>query len=148
MTNSVVKGIAQALDAEFGEDHTIYTESIKQGFKEPCFFISLVSSSNKTALGNRRFSENLLCVQYFPKDEQRGNEECFEVMDRLVKCLKYITVDGDLVMGRKMNGELTDGFLSFFVNYDYYTYLPEELTEMGELERSVYAKDRESGKEQ
>lgn len=148
MTNSVVKGIAQALDAEFGENYTIYTESIKQGFNEPCFFISLVSSGNKMVLGNRRFSENLLCVQYFPKDEQRSNEECFGVIDRLVKCLKYITASGDSVMGRKMSGELTDGFLSFFVSYDYYTYLPEELTEMGELERSVYAKNRENGKEQ
>lgn len=133
MTNYIIKGIAQALNGEFGEDYTIYTEKIEQGFETPCFFISLVSSSDKMMLGHRCFSENLLCVQYFPQDEQHGNEECLEVMDRLTKCLKWIYDDEDLTMGRKMNGELTDGFLSFFVHYDFYTSLPEKVTEMGDL---------------
>lgn len=40
MVNGIIGGIAAAISNEFGDDYTIYTEEIEQGFNEPCFFIS------------------------------------------------------------------------------------------------------------
>lgn len=140
MINSIVEGIAKALDSEFGGDYAVYTESVEQGLSEPCFFITLVNHTDTMYPGNRRFLENTFCIQYFPKDEQRGNEECFEVMNRLVSCLNWIEVEGDSVMGRKMNGELTDGVLNFFVNYDLFVYKAADSHLMGTLSNNVSMK--------
>ena len=40
MINSIIEAISIALNAEFGDDYTTYTEEQEQGLKEPCFFIS------------------------------------------------------------------------------------------------------------
>lgn len=37
MINKIIDGISISLNAEFGDDYKIYTESIEQGLKEPCF---------------------------------------------------------------------------------------------------------------
>ena len=39
MVNSLISGISISINSEFGDEYEIYTESIKQGFNEPCFFI-------------------------------------------------------------------------------------------------------------
>lgn len=140
MINAIIEGISQALDNEFGEDCTIYTDNVEQGLKEPCFFITLVSHSDTVYPGGRRFRENLFCIQYLPKDNQKGKEECFEVMDRLIPCLNWIEIEGDKVMGRKMNGELVDGILNFFVNYDMFVRGVEKEEPMEEISRIVSLK--------
>ena len=43
MINSIIEGISASLNAEFGDDYTIYTENVEQGLKEPCFFISCIA---------------------------------------------------------------------------------------------------------
>ncbi len=43
IVNSIIDAICITINNEFGDDYTIYTESIKQGFEEPCFlYIILV----------------------------------------------------------------------------------------------------------
>lgn len=140
MINTIIKGIAKALDSEFGGDYAIYADSVEQGLSEPCFFITLVSHTDTMYLGNRRFRENLFCIQYLPKDDRQGNEECFEVINRLVSCLNWIDVEGDAVMGRKMNGEFADGILNFFVNYDMFVRSGENTDPMEDISRNVSAK--------
>ena len=39
MINSIIEGISIAINTEFEDVYTIYTESVEQGLKEPCFFI-------------------------------------------------------------------------------------------------------------
>jgi hypothetical protein len=55
------------------------------------------------------------------------------VQERLEDCLEYIIhhdsqsdVDGGLIRGTEMHGEIVDGVLSFFVNYDFYVYKDKE----------------------
>lgn len=140
MINSIVEGISKALDSEFGGDYAVYTDSVEQGLSEPCFFITLINHTDTIYPGNRRFLENLFCIQYFPKDKRSGNGECFETMDRLVSCLNWINVDGDLTMGRRMNGELTDGILNFFVNYDFFVYKVMDSDAMEGISENVTVK--------
>ena len=41
MIKKIIDGILAALSEEFGDEYTLYTESVKQGMKEPCFLCSV-----------------------------------------------------------------------------------------------------------
>lgn len=71
MINELIDSISIAINSEFGDEYEIYTESIKQGFSEPCFFIYNFNSTNDVFLGKRYFRENQFCINYFPN---KGNE--------------------------------------------------------------------------
>lgn len=122
MINTLITSISICLNAEFGDKYKIHREAKKQGLKEPCFFIQCLNPTKKLFLGKRYFRQNQFCIQYFPEDELHGNEECYAVAERLLSCLEYLDVAGDLVMGTKMRYEVVDGILHFFVNYDLFVY--------------------------
>ncbi len=140
MINSIIELISISLDAEFGEGYTNYTESVEQKLTEPCFFISCLKSESRPFLGRRYFSENQFCIQYFPVDKDREKEECNAVAERLFSCLEYVEVTGDLIRGTKMKGEVVDGVLNFFVNYDFFFYKAADPIPMETLERDIKAK--------
>lgn len=133
MLDKIVDGISEKLNSVFGDDYKIYTESVKQGLKEPCFFIQLVSPVNKSLLGERSLRENLFCIQYLPSNKNEPKAECYRVQDDLYLALEYITVDGGLQRGIKMRGEFADGILNFFVNYNMFVKKTDEKMPMEEL---------------
>lgn len=121
MINRIIDGISVAINFEFGDSYETHTESVKQGLEEPCFSILCLNPKIDQFLGKRYFRTNQFCIHYFPSsDEPRS--ECQAVMEKLVNCLEIITVDGDPVRGKGMNGEIVDDVLSFFVNYDMFVY--------------------------
>ena len=134
MIQSIVDGIGEKLNSTFGDDYRIYTESVKQGLTEPCFFVQLINPVNRRELGERFFRQNLFCIRYFPKSDDTPKAECYQMQDDLFLALGYITVDGDLQRGIGMRGEFVDGVLNFFVNYNMYIYMTEETTPMDYLE--------------
>ena len=141
MINSIIEGISIAINAEFGERYTIYTESVEQGLKEPCFFISCLNPTSKVFLGERYFRTNQMCIQYISTNKSVEKEECNTVTERLFNCLEYITVGEDLIRGSKMNAEIVDGILNFFVNYDLFTLrLRNKEDAMDEVLRNVAVK--------
>ena len=140
MINSIIAGISIALNQEFGDGCKNYTEEVKQGLEEPCFFISCIHPTHKLLRGRRYLQENMFCIQYFPQDKRQANEECNAVADRLFFCLEYVTVTGDLVRGTKMRSEIVDGVLNFFVNYDLFVYKRTEENPMEDISSSVSAK--------
>lgn len=124
----IIDGISLALNAEFGDEFNIYTEYVKQGLNEPCFTIVLVKPSINQFLGKRYYRTHLFCVNYFPKSTNEAKLECFNVEERLMNCLEYITVDGDSVRGKNMFGEMSDGVLAFMVEYNMFVN-KEQVTE-------------------
>lgn len=118
MIDSIKEAVSISLNAEFGDDYTIYTESVGQGLLEPCFFVFCINISNKPFPGQRYLRKNSFCIQYIPAERDRENEECGSVAEKLFLCLEWINIDGGLVRGTDMRYEITDGVLSFFVNYD------------------------------
>ena len=121
MINKIIDGICVAIGSEFGDPYEIYTESIEQGLNEPCFSVLCLNPTINQVLGKRYFRRNQFCIHYFPSsNEQRS--ECYAVIEKLMKALETITVDGDLCRGTDMHGEVVDNVLSFFVNYDMYVY--------------------------
>ena len=120
MINKILDGICEAISGEFGADYEIYTEEIKQGLKEPCFFVQCLNPGNDLFLGQRYERYNQFMVQYFPSTKE-PNTECFHTLDVLFDCLELIEFDGDLIRGSKMQGEIVDGVLNFTVNYHFFT---------------------------
>lgn len=140
MINRIIDGISIALNAEFGDNYKIYTESIEQGFKEPCFFILCLNPTNELFRKKKYYRQNLFCIQFFPQGEDK-RMECFEVLERLYQAIEIILVGEDRQMGTKMHGEVNDGVLSFFVNYDMFVYLiGEDVDKMGTMDLSSYVK--------
>lgn len=135
MINSIIDAISIALNSAFGEGYEIYTESVEQGLKEPCFSIFCLNPTNRLFRGERYFRQNMFCIQYFPSTDEKG-AECNDVSESLFDCLEYISVEGNLTRGTKMHGELVDWVLNFFINYDMFVYKVKETTPMGELQKT------------
>lgn len=141
MINKIIDGICVAINTEFGDDHEIYTETVEQGFQEPCFSVLCLNPTIEQVIGKRYFRTNSFCIHFFP---DVGDEvlKCHSVAERLLNALEYISVNGDeLCRGTEMHFEVVDGVLSFFVNYDMYTFKhSEEAPKMEEFEHNTDAK--------
>lgn len=118
MINKILDAISQALNSEFGDSYELYSENIKQDFKEPCFFIRCLNPSKQDFLGNRYLRKYLFDIQYFPKNKKNLNSELYSIQERLFNCMEYINMDEDLIRGMKMRGEIVDKTLHFFINYN------------------------------
>lgn len=144
MIREIIEAISIALNAEFGDGYTNYTEEVQQGLKTPCFFITCVNPSVRPFPSKRYLAHHLFCVQYIPSDGSPGiKAECNDVGERLESCLEYIGGDG-LLRGTEMHFEVTDGILNFFVNYDFFVRkIVDKTPEMRELRRSISVKKNE-----
>lgn len=121
MINEIVYGISQAIDNEFGATYRIYTEVVEQGLEAPCFFIACTSPISERYMGKRYQNQYAFCIQYVTESENR-KLECNEVIERLQDCLEYINADGGLFYGNGMQSQYVEGILTFYVNYNFFTY--------------------------
>ncbi len=125
MINKIIDGICIAIHSEFGDDYEIYTETVEQGLKEPCFSVVCVNPASEQFFGKRYFRTNQLCIHYFPSLSDKKTE-CCAVLERLMDALELIFIDGDTVRGTAMHGEFVEDVLHFFVNYDMFVYKEQE----------------------
>lgn len=121
MINAIIDGICVAINSEFGDAHEIYTETVEQGLKEPCFSILCLNPTIERFFGKKYFRTNKFCIHYFPSSDE-PIAECNAVAERLFFTLENINVEGDPIFGKNMKYEVVDGVLSFFVNYDLFIY--------------------------
>lgn len=142
MINSIIEAISISLNEEFGDDYETHMEEIKQGLKEPCFFVTCLNPTTELFLGKRYFRTNQFCIQYFPETNEK-QRECNGVAERMLQCLEYITIYGEdkPIMGTKMKYEVVDGVLNFFVNYDCFIRKIEQQTPMESLQASTNVKE-------
>lgn len=127
MVNGIIGGIAAAISNEFGDDYTIYTEEIEQGFKEPCFFIQSITAAERQFLGRRYLFNQSFVVQYFPKEDKTSNEDMYSVAERMMRALEYIkqfgTEEESTLRGVQRNYRIIDKVLNLFVDYNFFAYL-------------------------
>lgn len=116
MVNKIVEGIAKQIRLAFpAGEYSVYTEQIKQGLKEPCFFILPLTVTPAQLIGNRSRHNNSFDIHYFPLEKK--NKDMNEAIVKLIDVLECIEVDGNLIRATKMNTEKQDGILHFFVQY-------------------------------
>lgn len=141
MINSIIEEISTAIKEEFGSRYTNYTEEAGQDLRRPCFFIFCLKSANKLLRGKEYFRTNQFCIRYFPEDSDNKRRECNETAERLITCLEWLTICGKRVMGTKMEYEMADNVLHFYVNYDMCVYQRKEvLPKIEELEADIAMK--------
>ncbi len=117
MVNDIVNGITKAIYEEYGAGYKIYTESIKQGFKEPCFFVAVLDSDQARIVGNRYQKSIAIDVHYFPATKAK-NKEMHSVAEVLYSILGRITLaNGDMLNGLQLHYETVEDVLHFFVTY-------------------------------
>lgn len=117
MLNELIEAISTKLKQVFGAETRVYSEPLEQG-QRPCFFITVLKPSETPLLGNRFFRSHPFDVQYSPAVAE-NNAELQEMAANLFDALEFVTmVNDDLVHGTKMNYEIVDGVLHFYVNYN------------------------------
>ena len=142
MINGILEGISIALNKEFGDGYTIYTESVEQGLKEPCFFVSCIAPTFRHYFDKRYFSTNKMCIQFIPESQSLARQESNVITERLFSCLEYIKAGDDLIRGTGMRAEMVDEILNFFVSYDYFVKYEEvKQTAMEKVDSKVGIKN-------
>lgn len=129
----VVKEICNALRTQYPENqYDVYTESIEQGFTEPCFAIHQLRA-DVTPYPNRRTEiVQHFDVRFFPEGE-RPREQCRAVAETLTFLLRQLAS----LRGTVLNWEITDDVLHFFVSYrQFVREIPEDIP-MENLQTSV-----------
>lgn len=121
MLNDMIDAVSLKLTEEFGTEVAVYKEPVEQGESTPCFFVYLQTSNQKKMLGKRYFLEQKFAIHYHPCTTNK-NSEIFDTIERLSIALEYMTLEGDLIRGTKMNYEVVDNILHFLVNYNFYVY--------------------------
>ena len=120
MISTVINGISGALYETFGDKYTIYKESIKQGFNEPCFLINALEPTNEHSIDAYYLRVWPFDIMYFPEDENNAKSEMHHMAEALFLALEYINVLDNLRRASKMRYEIVDGVLHFFVTYSMY----------------------------
>ena len=139
---NLIDAIAEALFQAFGSGYEIYTGNVEQNMSTPCFLIRCLNPTMNVYLGQCFKRTNLFSIQYIPSSAE-ANEECYSVFEKLFECLKDVILpEGKPLHGKELNGEVTDGTLTFTVNYDGFVYQKTENPEpeMGGFEVSTDVK--------
>lgn len=137
MIQETIEAIAVTLNSVFGDDYEIYQNNVKQGLKEPCFFIAVLKPDITPLVGQRFIERNPFDIQCFPKN-QGDNVELFSVAEKLVSVLDFITLlNGDQLHGSNISYEIVDEVLHFFVSYQIPMIKQMEKTYMETLETDV-----------
>lgn len=129
--NSLIDAVCTSIYNEFGDDYTIYTHEVKQGLKEPCFFVFCENPMINIDFGLRYIRNNTFAIQYLSKDEEKHS-----VFERLFNALELIDVDGKLYRGSGFSAQTVDDVLTMTCSYDGFEYrTPNDIDVMETLQQ-------------
>lgn len=119
MITGILDAVTRRLSEIFDDKYAIYTDEVKQGLEEPCFFVMFLEPSEKLMIGQRYFLQNGMVIQFIPDESEQVSKDVYEVAEVLMDGMEYITLSGgDLLRGTGRRWQVVDGVLHFFVNYN------------------------------
>ncbi len=135
--NAIRDAVNRVIDIYF-PDVEIMGEEIKQGLREPCFFVKLIQGEQTQELGLRYNRSHAFDIHYFGTN----NRESYDITERLYEVMRLIEYEGMLFQGTGMKHEIVDGVLHFFVDYNFKVreVIPEE-TKMQSIEQGGNTKN-------
>ncbi len=150
MINEITEGIAEKIKGGFRESCSIFSEQIRQGFHEPCFFIKIKDYREKKMVGSRYLDEYAFEIRYYPKKKPvtgslvAVNRDLQDTAEGLYDCLEYITAEESLLRGSGMSHEIRDGILYFQVKYSLFILKlgDEEATQTEKMEALEMKQER------
>lgn len=122
MTEDIIKAVCAAIYSQFGNGYTIYTEAVAQDAQTPCFFVICTQPKLNRYMSDEYYQEIPIVVQYLPQNTENYRSECEDVFERLSLNLDTISFEGSCVHGADTHGEIIDGVLNFFVDYNMMVY--------------------------
>lgn len=141
MYNDILDAITCRLNELFGDDYAIHTDPVRQGLKEPCFFVQFLEPTEKPMVGRRYFRDTGIAIQYLLGEQTEILREMNRAADLLMDGMEYITLsDGDILRGtdRSTRSDLEERVLTFLVNYNAFIIKPaEEVPGMDELSAEI-----------
>lgn len=117
----------------------IYDETVKQGFKEPCFFIKFIVNTHKKLKTNRYIRYNTLELLYF-SDKKNFYEDYDAMSEKLNSSLELIYIENEKIYIRasgEITSEVKDNVLHVTVNYNYHLITKEKISKLNSLEQGV-----------
>ena len=133
MMQKIVDGIVAAIRTEYDKTFRIYTESVTQGLKEPCFSVLWLNGSSEKGACTRHNRTHSFIIRYFPLSEEPALE-CSEVLENLYDILSVINAEDGKIRGTGMSGSIVDGVLQFQITYTLSLLETKEEVNMEELE--------------
>lgn len=114
----IKKAIIKRLTTAFPAANT-YGEQIKQGFKEPCFFVQQIDGAQLRGIDRQYNRTAVFDVHYFPDGASlKAKEECNAMAAQLYDVLEYVRWQDDLFRGLNLRHEVVDDVLHFFINFN------------------------------
>lgn len=123
MVNDIVNGIVTKLASTFDESIVIYTEGAQKDLAAPCFFVKVQKANRKRMMSNRYYLEHSFELMYYPGTVNK-NSEMLNIAARLPE-LEYIMSGEKLLHGTKLNYEIIDEILHFYLQYNCFAYISE-----------------------
>lgn len=123
MIEKTVYGIFTALRDAF--EYEVHLEQVEPKPIPPCFLIVPLRNVRVQEAGNRYRQEQEFEIRYFPQKEKAVMESVI-VMERLYDVLEYIVIDGNIAWSKGMRGEIQDGTLHFYVNFNLFVSKQQE----------------------
>ncbi|AYB38529.1 hypothetical protein D5F52_09800 [Brevibacillus laterosporus] len=99
----------------------VYGDRLPQGFKEPCFFVLMLESSQDKELNRRYKRFQPFDIHYFAS----SNSERYEVAEKLTDILGLVEMQGKPIRGTKMRHTIVDDVLHFLVDYNFHVVRPK-----------------------
>lgn len=129
-TQEVIDGVIKAIrDNDLA--YRVYTESVEQGLKVPCFSIRCINSRSQSKFNTRVLKTYMISISYFPQSDTDARTECMDVWDVLSDALDTISVGNSLVHCKdEVEYEIVDDVLVCTATYEL---LCNRTSEDGEL---------------
>lgn len=118
------------------KDCTIYREDVPQGFKMPCFMVTLYSQNPSRGINGRMKNSVQADIHYFPEDEVNYQEECWGIGQKLSR--EFQPNDFKI---KNRNLKITDRVLHFTFDVDYREYRNDQSELMQTISEDMNIKE-------
>ena len=126
--------VIKKLDSLYS-DIPIYGEEVPQGFKEPSFFVKILTGSHDREFNVRYKRSYSFNIHYF----EETNKECEAMAKQLYENMEYLS--NNVARGFNMHHETVNRVLHFFVDYSVFLIKEiEQYPKMSTLEVDEVAK--------
>lgn len=132
MIQEVINALSRGISKAF-EGYTIYTESVEQGLKTPCFFIYCNNYTDELYRGNRYKVSTDIVIEYVPDNTQKINNAVNNVIEKLYEVTELIEDESNFLRGLNRSIENTEGGVIFNVRYEYFYYKTDKVDNMEDL---------------
>lgn len=129
----ILNSIADVLYNYYNGEIAVESNYVKQGFKEPCFFIELIDTLKNRRLENKQIRTYQIDIQYI--NGNLGRDDLNSIGDDLFEILEAIPLRSstkNYIRAYKYDRKIVGDILHFIVTY--HVYLQKELDEQLKME--------------